>query len=75
MSKVTVAVAGDMAEADEIRRHLLQAGIEASLEGAESGWGPAEGDGPCRVLVDAAFADPAADALSALDDEGDDERP
>ncbi len=76
MNKVTIAVAGDITEADEIRRHLTLAGIPSLLEAAESEHAGAAGDGPCRVLVDAAQMESATDALSAAygDDEDDDWR-
>ncbi len=49
---VTIAVAGDGAEADSILRTLAGAGITARLEGAEGELGGTPHDGPCRVLVD-----------------------
>ena len=48
---VTVAIAADPVEADDICGVLRAAGIEARLEAAElEGAGPLI-DGPCRVLV------------------------
>ena len=51
---VTVAVAGDPVEADEIRAILRRGGIESRLEAAEVDGASALLDGPCRVLVEAA---------------------
>ena len=69
MSYVTIAVAGDGAEADSILRTLAAAGIAARLEGAEGDGMPH--DGPCRVLVESELIVAAQEAL--LDeDEADD---
>ena len=69
---VTIAVAGDGAEADSILRTLAGAGITARLEGAEGEIGGSPHDGPCRVLVDSELVGAAQEAL--LDeDETDDE--
>ena len=69
---VTIAVAGDGAEADSILRTLAGAGITARLEGAEGEIGGSPHDGPCRVLVDSELVGAAQEAL--LDeDEIDDE--
>ena len=69
MSYVTIAVAGDGAEADSILRTLAAAGIPARLEGAEGEGMPH--DGPCRVLVESELIVAAQEAL--LDeDEADD---
>jgi hypothetical protein len=70
---VTVAVAGDITEADEIRSVLQRAGISAELEGAESEVAGAPLDGPCRVLVRDAHAEAALDALTQADAEETDE--
>lgn len=68
---VTIAVAGDHAEADSILRTLAEAGITARLEGAEGELGGAPHDGPCRVLVESDLVTAAQEAL--LDeDEADD---
>jgi hypothetical protein len=69
---VTIAVAGDGAEADSIVRTLAGAGIRARLEGAEGDLGELPHDGPCRVLVDADLESAARAALldeDAPDDE------
>jgi hypothetical protein len=69
---VTIAVAGDSAEADSILRTLADAGITARLEGAEGELGGASLDGPCRVLVEADLATAAQEALLEEDDADDD---
>ena len=65
---VTIAVAGDAAEADSIVRTLAEAGIEARLEGTEGGM---PHDGPCRVLVESELVT-AAQAALLDEDESDD---
>ena len=60
---VTIAVAGDHAEADSILRTLAEAGITARLEGAEGELGGAPHDGPCRVLVESDLAGAAQEVL------------
>ena len=69
---VTVAVAGDAAEADSIVRTLAEAGIAARLEGAEGDLGGMPHDGPCRVLVEADVVTAAQAALLEEDEAGDD---
>jgi hypothetical protein len=68
---VTIAVAGDGAEADSILRTLAGAGITARLEGAEGETGGAPHDGPCRVLVESELV-AAAQAALLDEDEADD---
>lgn len=68
---VTIAVAGDAAEADSILRTLAGAGITARLEGAESEIGGPPHDGPCRVLVESDLVG-AAQAALLDEDEADD---
>ena len=68
---VTVAVAGDVAEADGIRGVLERAGIVAQLEGAESEVAGMPHDGPCRVLVPDSVAEAALEALAEADEEDD----
>ena len=65
---VTIAVAGDSAEADSILRTLAGAGIIARLEGAETDVGGMSHDGPCRVLVDSDLVGAAQEALLDEDD-------
>ena len=69
---VTIAVAGDGAEADSILRTLAGAGITARLEGAESEVGGVPHDGPCRVLVVSDLVGAAQEALLEDDDADDD---
>ena len=69
---VTIAVAGDAAEADLILRTLAEAGISARLEGAENELGMTPHDGPCRVLVDSGLVLAAQEALMDEDDGDDD---
>jgi hypothetical protein len=66
---VTVAVAGDVAEAQEIRGVLEAAGIDAELEGAETEAAGLPHDGPCRVLVRDLHAEAALEALADADAE------
>jgi hypothetical protein len=69
---VTIAVAGDAAEADLILRTLADAGIGCRLEGAEGELGGAPHDGPCRVLVESGLVGAAQEALLGEDDGDDD---
>jgi hypothetical protein len=66
---ITVAVAGDVAEAQEIRGVLERAGIDAELENAETEAASAPLDGPCRVLVRDLHAEAALEALAEADAE------
>lgn len=66
--RVTIAVAGDGAEADLILRTLAGAGIAATLEGAESDLGGLPHDGPCRVLVAGDLVGAAQEALLGEDE-------
>ena len=68
--QVTVAVASDISEADEIQARLSEAGIASSLEPAEGADPGPVGDGPCRVLVLAAHAETALDVGSLVADDG-----
>ena len=69
---VTIAVAGDAAEADSIVRTLAAAGIGAHLEGAEAEVGGTPHDGPCRVLVESELVGAAQAALLEEDQADDD---
>jgi hypothetical protein len=61
---VQVAVAGDVAEAEELQELLRNAGIECSLE--------AEGaDDPLTVLVPESSLEAAQDAIEALSEPDD----
>ena len=55
---VQVAVAGDVAEAEELRSILAQAGIDAELHAAE--------DDPLTVLVPEWSLEDAKEAIEAL---------
>jgi hypothetical protein len=68
---VTIAVAGDGAEADSILRTLAGAGITARVEGAEGETGGSPHDGPCRVLGESELV-AAAEAALLDEDEADD---
>jgi type III secretory pathway lipoprotein EscJ len=70
---VTVAVAGDPVEGDEIRAVLRRGGIEARLESAEVDGTSVLLDGPCRVLVDASQLERAMELLEAEDDDEDED--
>ena len=61
---VQVALAGDVAEAEELQELLKAAGIEATLEPAD------EADG-LKVMVAEGDLDPALDAIEALSEPGD----
>ena len=72
--KISIVVAADMTEADEVQRVLATAGIESSLEPVEEEGSAIASDGPCRVLVAAEQQESAIAALQAdaEGDEGDD---
>ncbi|HJX46332.1 MAG TPA: hypothetical protein VJ375_00695 [Gaiellaceae bacterium] len=61
---VQVALAGDVAEAEELQELLKAAGIEATLEPED------EADG-LKVMVAEGDLDPALDAIEALSEPGD----
>jgi hypothetical protein len=68
---VTVAVAGTIDEAEDIRAVLSGVGIDAELESAETDAAAVGEAGPCRVLVADAHAEIALEALAEADeDEG-----
>jgi hypothetical protein len=70
---VTIAVAADPIEADQIRAVLRRGGIESRLESAEL---PGEGpllDGPCRVLVGEGEYGRALELLEDDDEDEDDD--
>jgi hypothetical protein len=70
---VTVAVAGDPVEAEDIRAVLRRGGVESRLESAEVDGAAPLLDGPCRVLVDGALLERAMEILEADDDEDEDD--
>ena len=55
---VQVAVAGDVAEAEELRTILREAGIDSELQAAE--------DDPLTVLVPESSLEDAQDAIEAM---------
>jgi hypothetical protein len=71
---VQVAVAGDVAEAEQLQELLTSAGIESRLEPA--GFHPeALDDPPVKVLVAEDSVDDARDAIEALTEPEDEEAP
>jgi hypothetical protein len=70
---VTIAVAGDPVEADEIRAILGRGGIDSRLESIESDGVSGLLDGPCRILVEGSDLERATELLEADDDEEDDD--
>ena len=72
---VTVAVAGDVMEAEEIQGVLAGAGIHSSREAAEGEVPGAAtlGDGPCRILVAQDAYESALSALEESDEAADDD--
>jgi hypothetical protein len=63
---VQLAVAGSVAEAEELEALLTRAGIPATLEGAVDEHPDEHGDAPVRLLVAADELDAARDAIEAL---------
>ena len=63
--KISILVAADITEADEVQRLLATAGIESSLEPVEEEGSAIASDGPCRVLVAAEQQESAIAALQA----------
>ena len=63
---VQVAVAGDVAEAEEIQTILRSAGIESQLETAVEHHPSATEDSPQKVLVPEWSLDAAQDAIEAM---------
>jgi hypothetical protein len=66
---VTVAVAGTVDEAEDIRAVLSSAGIDAQLEGAGTDVADTGEAGPCRVLVADAHAEMALQTLAEADED------
>jgi hypothetical protein len=60
---ISILVAADITEADEVQRLLAAAGIESTLERVDTEGAADTGDGPLRVLVP---ADQHESALAAL---------
>jgi hypothetical protein len=63
---VQVAVAGDVAEAEEIRTILIEAGIDSELEIAVDHHPSATEDAPQKVLVPESSLEAALDAIEAM---------
>lgn len=63
---VQVAVAGDVAEGEQLQELLSAAGIESHLEPAVEHHESANEDAPLKVLVAESEVDEAIDALDAL---------
>ena len=70
--KVSILVAADITEADEVQRVLATAGIDSSLEPVETEAASIASDGPCRVLVAADQQESALAALQAVAEEDED---
>jgi hypothetical protein len=65
-SRVQVAVAGNVTEAEELQSILLAAGIDSSFEMAAEHDPGALDDPPLKILVDDTDVDAARDAIEAL---------
>lgn len=63
---VQVAVAGDVAEAEELQSILERAGISSELETAVEDDPGAGADSPLKILVPDGDVDAARDAIEAL---------
>ena len=70
---VQVAVAGDVAEGEQLQDLLSAAGIESRLEPATEHHATALEDAPLKVLVPEADVDEAIDALEALSEPDEEE--
>ena len=68
-----MAVAGDVAEAEELQELLSAAGIESQLEPAVEHDPQALDDPPLKVLVSESEVEEARDAIEALTEIEDDE--
>ncbi len=68
---VQVAIAGDVAEANEIQSILTAAGIESELEPAVEHHASATEDAPQKVLVPELSLEAAQDAIEAMTDPDD----
>ena len=66
MRMVQLAVAGDVAEAEEIQTILRSAGIDSELETAVDHHPRATEDAPQKVLVPESSLEAAQDAIEAL---------
>lgn len=68
---VQVAVAGDVAEAEELQTMLAEAGIEAELEIAVEHHPSATEDAPQKVLVPEGSLEAALEAIEAMSEPDD----
>lgn len=74
-SLVQIAVAGDVAEGEQLQELLTAAGIESHLEPAVEHHESALEDAPLKVLVSEADVEEARDAIEALTESEDEELP
>lgn len=72
-SLVQVAVAGDVAEAEQLQGLLSAAGIDSHLEVATEHDPEATDDPPLKVLVSETEVEAARDAIETLAEDADDE--
>jgi hypothetical protein len=72
---VQIAVAGDVAEGEQLQELLTAAGIESRLEPAIEHHESALEDTPLKVLVSESEVDEARDAIEALTEPEDEELP
>jgi hypothetical protein len=63
---VQIAVAGDVAEGEQLQELLTAAGIDSRLEPAIEHHETALEDAPLKVLVEESAVDDARDAIEAL---------
>ncbi len=69
---ISILVAADITEADEVQRLLAAAGIDSTLERVDVEGTVGTGDGPLRVLVPADQHESALAALQAAAEAEDD---
>jgi hypothetical protein len=69
---VQIAVAGDVAEGEQLQELLTAAGIDSHLEPAIEHHATALEDAPLKVLVEESVVDEARDAIEALIETEDD---
>jgi hypothetical protein len=72
---VQIAVAGDVAEGEQLQELLTTAGIESQLEPAVEHHQSALEDAPLKVLVSETDAEDARDAIEALTEPEDELEP
>jgi hypothetical protein len=72
---VQIAVAGDVAEGEQLQELLTTAGIESQLEPAVEHHESALEDAPLKVLVSETDAEDARDAIEALTEPEDELEP